>query len=266
MSDGDFSSPTNISWHGHVGSVEYGGGDKNMVAMFYNRPVHNPAKSNEQGRQIFEDQIFVRIHPPGERLNIIDRPASQQDKRRFPMQWAQFQENKQQTPEGTPIDLLYPDQPSIGAMLRANGVHVIEQCADLSGPAIDNIGMGAQRYTNDAKKYMEAANKGVKGSQLRKELDERDSQIRTLTHMVETLKSEVQRLTEVNHGSVDLAQVQALIAGQQGRPQYPQARQLAPQFDAQTSQINATHHTADIVRQKKSAKSTTLRTRARIQA
>lgn len=260
MSDSDFSSPTNITWHGHVGSVEYGG-DKNMVAMFYNRPVHNPAKSNAEGRQIFEDQTYVRIHPPGERLNIIDRPAGVSDKRRFPMQWAQFQENKQQTPDGTPIDLLYPDQPSIGAMLRASAVFTIEQAADLSGPAIDNIGMGAQRYSNDAKKYLEAASKGVKGSQLRKELDERDSQIRTLTHKLETVMGEVRRLTELNAGSVDLAQVQALIAGQQGRPQYPQARQMAPQFDAQSALINATHHTKDLSSQQKSK-----RTRSRIQA
>lgn len=256
MDDG-FASHTDISWNGNVGTVQYGGGDRNMVAMFYNRPMHNPAKSQVAGSPQYEDRVYVRIHPPGERLNIVDRPATQQDQRRFPAQWSQFKDNRQQIPEGVPIDLLYPEQPSIGAMLRANGVHTIEQCAELSGPAIDSIGMGAQKYANEAAKYLEAANKGVKASQLRHELEERDSQIRTLTNMVETLKGEVDRLRDVNSQSVDLAAVQKLIAGQQVRPTYPAnaPKQMAPAFDAQTAQIDATHATADISRAAKGKRS-----------
>ena len=262
MADDGLASYTDIKWQGNVGTVEYGGGDRTMVAMFYNRPMHNPAKSTEKGSPQYEDRVYVRIHPPGERLNIVDRPATQQDQRRFPLQWSQFSTNRQQIPEGVPIDLLYPEQPSIAAMLRANGVHTVEQCAELSGPAIDSIGMGAQKYSNEAQKYLQAANKGVKASQLRHELEERDSQIRTLTHAVETLKGEVERLRDVNSQSVDLAAVQKLIAGQQVRPQYPAGapKQMAPAFDPQTAQINSTHATADISREAK-----TKRSRARIQ-
>ena len=266
MADEGFASPTNIDWRGHVGSVEYGGGDKNMVVMFYNKAAHNPAKSQEAGRPVYEDKVFVRIAPPGERLNIVDRPARPEDGRKYPVQWAQFKENRQQVPEGTPIDLLYPEQPSVGSMLRANGVHTVEQCAELSAAAIDNIGMGTQRYVNDSAKYLQASSKGVKASQLRHELEERDGQIRTLTHMVESLKGEVERLRDTNAHSVDLAQVQKLIAGQQMRPQYPanRARQLEPEFDAQSAQINATHATADISRNKRAASAK--RPRARIQS
>jgi len=220
MSD-DFASPTGIDWNGKVGVVKYGSGD-NMVAMFYTRPQHNPAKSTAEGRPIYDDVTYVRIHPPGERLNIVDRPATRQDQQRYAIQWAQFSQNQQQIPEGTPIDLLYPNQPSVGAMLRASGVFTVEQCAELSGPAIDSIGMGAQRYSNDAQKYLQASAKGVKASVLKAELDERDSQIRTLTHTVEMLTAEVQQLRENALNSVGMAQVQQLIAGQHPtRPQFP---------------------------------------------
>lgn len=244
----EFASPTNISWNGHVGTVEYGAGDRTMIAMFYNRPTVDPGKSQEAGRPIYVDRVFVRIHPPGERLNIVDRAATAADQRRFPTQWHQFKDNRQQTPDGTPIDLLYPEHPSIGASLRAGGVHTIEQCAELSGTAIDQLGMGAQRYCNDAQKYIQAANKGVGASQLRKELEERDSQIRTLTHMVESLKHEVHRLTDANTQNIDLEQIRQLLAGQQLRPTYPAGapKQMNTAFDAQTAQINATHVTADL--------------------
>lgn len=255
----DFASPTGIQWQGHVGTVQYGG-DKNLVVMFYMRPKHHPAKSLEQGRPVYEDVVFVKIHPPGERLNIVDRPATRDDQARYALQWAQFSQNKQQIPDGTPVDLLYPDHPAIAATLRASGVHTIEQCADLSGPAIDSIGMGSQRYVNDAKKYIQASEKGVKASQLRHELDERDGQIRTLTSTVETLKTEVERLRELNLGGDTVAKVQALLAGQQMRPLFPgdAPKQMAVPFDTQTALINATHPTQDVAKAK-------TRKRARIQ-
>jgi len=246
----DFAAPTGIDWNGSVGKVQYGGGDRSMVVMFFTKPQHNPGKSTEAGRPIYDDVPYVRIHPPGERLNIVERPVQQaSDSRRFPQQWAAFQQGRQQIPDGTPIDLLYPDHPSIGAMLRASNVYTIEQCAELSGPAIDNIGMGAQRYCNDAQKYLQASNKGVKASQLRHELDERDSQIRTLTQTVETLKTEVDRLREANTNSL-LLHNQQVVSGHQARPQYPAGapKQMDPAFDSQTAQINATHTTADVVR------------------
>lgn len=248
----DFMSHTGIDWHGDVGTVQYGGGDKSMVVMFYTKAVQNPQKSSQAGRPIFEDQVFVRIHPPGERLNIVDRPAKQDDKRRWPIQWMQFHEHREQIPEGTPIDLLYPDQPSIAAGLRASGVHTVEQCAELSANAIETIGMGAQHHVNAAKKYLDAANKGIGASQLRRELDERDSKIRTLEHQLQLQKHQLDELQKAQSGTVDLQQIQALLAGIQGRPTMPMSGQpLAQQFDPQTAQINSVHTTKEVAQQKR---------------
>lgn len=254
MSDG-FASPTGINWSGSTGVVEYGGGDKGMVAMFYTKAVHNPAKSQEAGTPIYEDHQYIRIHPPGERLNIVDRPIRAQDKQRFPVQWAQFTQHQEQRPDGTPIDLLYPDKPSVGAMLKAHAVFTIEQCAELSGPAIDNIGMGAQRYTNEAKKYLEAAHKGVHASQFRHEVERLEGLNRTLTQQLEAIKDEMRRVNAENMKGPNLAQLQDFIAGAMGRPTYPAGRVVEGKaFDAATAQINATHATADIAKRKPAQK------------
>ncbi len=231
----DFSSPTDIKWRGDVGVVEYGN-DRNMVCIFYNKPVHIPSKSVAEGHPYFEDQIFVRIHPPGERLNIVERRASENDKRRFPAQWQQFQQNKQQQPDGAPIELLYPEYPSIASMLRANNVLTIEQCADLSGTAIDSVGMGAQRYVNEAKKWLEMAAKGRNASQMRHELEKRDREIATLTRTVEELKGLVEQMKNNAMAQPNLQQLQQLIAGAMQRPTHMPA---AP-FDQQSAMINAT--------------------------
>lgn len=244
--DEGFASPTNITWQGSTGMVEYGGGDKGMVCMFYNRALHSPAKSREQGRPVYEDKVFVRIHPPGERLNIVDREARGDDQRRWPMQWAQFKQNKQQTPEGTPIDLLFPDYPSVAATLRAAGVYTVEACAALSAEAIDTIGMGSQRYVNAAVKYLEFASKGVHATQMRAELEERDREIKVLKKTVEDLKATVEGMRSIQPNQPDLAQLQSLLAGVMQRP----VSVPSTPFDAQTAQINATSATAQITQVK----------------
>lgn len=230
---------TGISWNGTTGIVEYGN-DKGMIVMFYYRPVLNNAKSVELGRPFYEDVVFVRYHPAGERLNINDRPADDNHKRRWPAQWMQFQQNKAQTSEGTPIDLLFPETPSVAAMLRASHVQTIEQCAALSSDAIESIGMGAQTYVNKATKYLEAANKGVSATKLQKELDTRDSEIRTLKHEIDLMKQELERRTSEN-GAVDVAEITRQVMQQMGRPVMPPSQMNAKgqSFDAQTAQIDA---------------------------
>lgn len=230
----DFSSPTSIQWAGHVGAVEYGGGDKAMVVMFFKKALHNPAKSLETGRPYYDEKVYVRIHPPGERLNIIERAAKGDDARRWPNQWAQFSQNKEQIPEGTPIGHLYPDKPSIEATLRASGVFTIEQCADLSGHAIDNVGMGAQAWVNAAKKYLDYANKGVSAAKFRAEMEEKDRELKVLRKQVEELKATLDNMRSSSMPP-DLATIQAMIAGAMARPQHlPRTG-----FDPQLAQLNA---------------------------
>lgn len=261
MDNGDFSSPTNIRMSGHVGVVEYGN-DRNMIVMFFNKSQHSPVKSTAAGRPVYEDVVFVRIHPPGERLNIIERPANDDDRRRFALQWNQFVQNQQQLPEGTPVDLLYPQHPSVASLLRAHGVHVIEQLANLSAHAIENIGMGAQRYVNDAQRYIESSTKGVDNAKYQRDIEDRDSKIRVLSEQLKGLQDTVDRLTANNSNGMGMAQAPAVggtitpeqlsqlvaqqVAQAMGRPIHP----VNAPFDPQTAQIAATHPTKVIAQDK----------------
>ena len=260
----DFQAHNSIKKMGDWGGiVQYGGGDTSMVVMFYMKPVRNQAKSQEAGRPYFDDKVFVRIHPPGERLNIVEREASETDKRRFPMQWAQFKEQAPQTADGTPIDFLFQEKPSIAAALKASGVHTVEQCANLSAHAIESIGMGCQTWVNEATRYMEVANKGVKASQLKAALDEKDREIHSLKHTIDLMQAQLDHINENQNQAVTLEDVQRLLANQGGgmkRGVFAPGKQLNPNFDAQTAQINSTHITSDLAKPAKAVK----RPRARI--
>lgn len=249
----EFAQHSDIKWSGDVGVVQYGPGDSKMIVMFYLKPVLNQGASQAEGRQIYDDKIYVRIHPPGERLNIIDREATTQDKRRFPMQWHQFQQNSPQESSGTPIEMLYPAQPSIPAALRASGVHTIEQCSELSAHAIENIGMGAQQWVNEATRYLQLSNKGVKHSEMKKALDEKDRELHSLKHKLDLVMTELNHLRDRASQSVTADEVQQMVAngGQPGRrPLYAPGKQLNRNFDVQTAQIAATHVTKDLAKAK----------------
>lgn len=250
----DFTAHSDIKWQGDVGVVQYGPGDAGMVVMFYLKPIHNPGKSSEVGSPQYDDKVFVRIHPPGERLNIIERLATDADKRRFPNQWHQFTQNAPQVNNGVPIDMLFPAQPSVAAALKASGIHTIEQCAELSAHAIENIGMGCQVWVNDAVRYLEVANKGVKASQLKAIVEEKDREINSLKHKLNLVEGEIAALRSHAERAVSLEDVQQLIANQGGgmgkRAQFAPGRQLPKSFDAQDAQIAATHATKDLAKVK----------------
>lgn len=240
----DFTAKvTGINWDSAqgVGMVEYDGGARGQFAVFYNRAVHDPIASGHAGRPIHKDRIYIRVSPPGERLNVVDRPATEDDKRRWPLQWHQFTQNHEQIPEGTPIGQLYPEKPSIEQTLKGSGVHTIEQCAELSGNAIENIGMGAQSWVNAAKAYLEKANKGVTITQHRREMEDKNQKIKLLERQVAELSGQLQLMQQQSSTAVSMQQVQEMLAGMMGRPSFPPpgTTKISNQFDPQTQQINA---------------------------
>jgi hypothetical protein len=253
---------TDIRWNSpYVGTVEYAE-TKGMTALFYRDAQHNKKKSQDAGRPIFEDVTMVRIGPPGERLNVVIRPASRADVQRFPREWARFEQGQPQVPDGTPVEMLYPERPSIGKQLKASGVHTVEQLSELSSHAIDQIGMGCQTWVNYAQKYVEDSKKGVTSVKMRRELELRDQEINSLKHEIDLLKTALAgrdkevgevgssapaRLTQA---TIDEMVANAVAKATGARPVLPRNGSAA--IDTATAQINANAPSAEIARQKKS--------------
>lgn len=231
---GDFNA-TGVRWAGQgYGMVEFGRDDQMMV-IFYTRAVENEAKSREMGRKICEDRNFVKIFTPGERLNQVDRPVQDTDKQRWPRQWADFVHKRTQVPDGTPIDLLFPNHPAIAENLKAMGIYTIEQQANLSANGIDSIGLGGQEYVNKAKAYIKSSEKGLGFNKLQAELATRDQQIKILQGQVMAQKRQID----------DMMQKMLNPALHSNSPPW------VPGYDAQTERINATQVTNEIASQAK---------------
>ena len=56
--------------------------DTRLAIKFEKREVQNADRTLEEGRPIFEEQIFIKIVVPGDALSEIDRKVRDEDKNR----------------------------------------------------------------------------------------------------------------------------------------------------------------------------------------
>lgn len=227
-----FAPPTRLKMNaGGYGVAEFGD-DSSLFVLFYKKSVPNVLKSRNAGREIYEDQEYVKIAPPGERLNVVDRPVRDEDRQRFPMQYARFLHNKTQVPDGTPVELLFPNSPSIADNLKALGVYTVEQLSELSAHALDNIGMGAQDYQNKAKRYLDSSRKGKGFHEMQKKFDDSQQQVHSLQQQIQMQK----------------AQIDDLYRKMASPQNYQQQPPFIPGHDAQSERLNANHVTAELAK------------------
>lgn len=200
------------------GMVQYGPTDDKLIVGFYKKSVLNQAKSRDEGKPHYEGQDFVKIQHPGETLNCVDRPVREDDKRRWPRQWAHYQAGVTQIPDGVPLNQLFPDKPQIVDTMRGYNIHTVEQLSNLSAEAINTVGMGAQDWVNKAKRYMERVEKGINHHQFEQAINQRDQRIATLERQIAELTT---------------------LVNARARAEQPAPVQQG--FDPQTTQINAVH-------------------------
>lgn len=132
-----------------------GAGDEKLFVQFHTAALKNEARSAEEGRPIFDETVFVKIFTPGDRNNIIDRPATEIDKRRFAKQFAQFEGNKEQV-TGTPLAEWPIMSRSMAEELKYFGFQTVEQLAQASDQALSRMA-GLSSFKAKAIAYLELA-------------------------------------------------------------------------------------------------------------
>lgn len=134
-------------------------GNDGVYATFYIDAVRQGFKSEEAGRDIWEDREFIRIFVGGDNKNIIEREAHVGDQQRFPQEYRLFKEGLKDVEQvvGTPLSQWPVMTPSTIRMLNAQNIFVVEQLRDMSDTAIQAVGMGARELKLKAGAYLEHA-------------------------------------------------------------------------------------------------------------
>jgi hypothetical protein len=114
-----------------------------LAVKFYKEPKKNEFRSEKEGRPIFEEVMMIHIVMPGNNLFDVKAPVREDHKRRFPIQWAHFQNNQSGDPMmiGTPLE----QWPLLGTVqvqeLKGLRFYTVESIANASDATLQRVGM-----------------------------------------------------------------------------------------------------------------------------
>lgn len=126
----------------------------------------------EYEKDPYKGQPFVRIVVPGDKTNIIEQPAREHHKARFPRQWFHYQsQNNSDQVVGISLALWNKDRPdelTDGQMIELGILkfQTVEQVARASDAQLQRVGMGAVGIRERARSYLASQNAAQSGAEL----------------------------------------------------------------------------------------------------
>jgi hypothetical protein len=177
-------------------------GDERLAVRFFRKAARDDVKSDAEGRMVFKDVEYIQIMVPGDRDNVIVRPAGEGDKRRFGQQYEDWKRNEgaEQMVIGTPLEMWGRLSVSQIEEFRYIGVRSVEQLAELNDGAMLKM-PGAVEFKRKAQAFIQAQKDEAPMRKLQAELESRDQalaqqgqQIRDQGEALENMREQMERL------------------------------------------------------------------------
>ena len=166
-----------------------------MAVFFHTVQVQNNFKTMTEKRPIFEEKIFLKKLVPGDSTLVVDRPMREQDVEDYPIEWARFEQKKEQRVSGTPIDVWSAISETQKAEFKALHIFTIDQFAQLAD-SVGNKIMGFNDLRDKARSFIAAAKDSAVFDKIRAETDaklaqqeEEMAQLRELVNQLSAKKS-----------------------------------------------------------------------------
>lgn len=176
---------------------------------FYRQWVRNNFKSNQEGREVGENQDFVLIICPGQPKSEVRRKANDNDKQQYRNEWRAYEEGKECQMTGTPIEMLPGLPHGMADSLKAFYIYTIEQMASLPDISLQKIGMGGNAIRQNAQAYLNKSS--AESTALKAEITEMTKQLQE-AHL--TIEEQSAKLEKAN---AELAELRGQVARKPGR-------------------------------------------------
>ena len=128
--------------------------DNQLYVQFYKHAELDSFQSKQAGRKIFVEKVYIRILIPANRLNIVEREATDEHKQRFSRQWQAFLKGAEQLISGTPLSEIPGLTKSQELELRALKVETAEQLASIADSTAQLLGTGGPELKRRAQVYL----------------------------------------------------------------------------------------------------------------
>jgi len=165
--------------------------DSHLQVSFYQRTLKDDYKSEQQTKEAGEPKTvnyvadYIKIEVPGNKHLVIDTPAREEHKKRFPMHWAAYQNNSNANNSyaGTPIEqwprvMINPDMAVELRSLKFNTIQAIAGASDSQLQAIGMVaGQNAFTFRDDARQFLATEESKLKLSAAAKTNAEADAKL-----------------------------------------------------------------------------------------
>lgn len=129
--------------------------DSSLNVQFYKHAELNTFESKQAGRKIFDEHVYIRILTPANRLNVIERRATDEDRQRFARQFRAFMERGEQLMSGTPLSELPGMSPGRILEFNALKVETVEQLAGMPDSTVQLLGTGGSTLKQLAVRFLD---------------------------------------------------------------------------------------------------------------
>lgn len=130
--------------------------ESGVIPRFFMKEVLLGAKSQELGREVYEDREHIEIKIKGQDKGIYCDLVRDAHRKRFPIAYAAFKAGKEAPVVGTPVEQMSGIGPAMAHNLRGLNIRTIEDLASISDEnALSAIGMGARDLVNRAKAWVQ---------------------------------------------------------------------------------------------------------------
>lgn len=132
--------------------------DQGVNVEFYNDSVPSLIQSEQAGHPVFIEKPFVRIMIPGSQNTIIEAPVEDYHKRRFPVQWRKYEAGEKNAEmSGWKLEAWPAINTAQVKTLKYMNIFTVEQLADISDSACQQVGPGGMELRTRAKAAVGAA-------------------------------------------------------------------------------------------------------------
>lgn len=192
-------------------NVSYGD-DTGVFAQFFWDAIQDEDATRQEGRPIYRNVEMVRIMFPGDNTKEVVRKVRKQatgnqpsDIDRFARQWAAFQAEQEQVPDGTPLEHWPPLDKATILNLKGRNIHTVEQLSAMTDANLNF--MGARQLRDNAKAWLTEAEAGGAVIALRNEVEAMRRQIEAQENTIRALRNQEPVATPAQPVEAEIAAV-----------------------------------------------------------
>ncbi len=161
---------------------------------FFVRPVQHSKQSKLAGHPVFVDREWFVCVVPGDRNSRIERPATDMDKRRFPVSYAAFKATETKAPvNGFRIEEWPQVTRAMAMTLKAAHIDTVEALAEVGDGNIDKIGHSGRELRSKAQAFVAMAKDSAAVQAIKAESDRKDATLADMQRQINELAAQLQK-------------------------------------------------------------------------